>query len=218
MSRQTYRLLVAFLSFLLLATSSYPQEESAPPVELEGITLEEAVSLAISNSTEIRKTAVSIRDNETRLSEETVWNWLRPNLSLRTGYDVPEGEPRFSLGAGIDLRDVMGAGRRRIRTLQFSISEERKNLEALKASLGIKVKGAYREYRLAREKVDLLEETLRSDEKLLAEIEASGSKTELLLIRSIVNQDRLALLTARKELEGAETDLRVLLGSTPERP
>lgn len=196
-----------------LATLAHSEEEPAPkPVDLESMTIEEAVELAQGNSVEIRKTAISIRDNQTRLSEETLWSWLRPNLSLRGGFDIDTGEPRLGLGVGIDLKDVMGAGNKRIRTIKFSIDEERKNLKALKASVRIKVKAFYREYMVAREKVKTLEEALRNDETLLKTAETTGSNIEKLLARSMVNQDRVALITAGQELERAEMNLRELLG------
>lgn len=212
-----YKSLAICLSIFLLAVSAYSGDKPAFPSQaaLESITVEEALSLALAHSVEMRKAAVSIRDDETRLAEEHVWNWLSPNLSLRGGVDVDTGEPAFSLGVGVDLRDIMGAGNKRIRTLKFSISEERKNLEAIKASVTIKVTSAYKSYKAAGEKVKALEETLTNDEKLLSEMEAGSSKTERLLVRSMLNQDKLAMITARQELDMAEANLRELLGLTP---
>lgn len=209
-----YKSLATCLLVFLLTASAYSEDKPAFPSQatLESITVEEALSLALAHSVEMRKTVVSIRDDETRLAEEHAWNWLSPNLSLRGGVDVDTGEPAFSLGVGIDLKDIMGAGNKRIRTLKFSINEERKNLEAIKASVTIKVTSAYKSYKAAREKVKALEETLKNDEKLLSEMEASGSRTEKLLIRSMVNQDKVALITARQELDMAEANLRELLG------
>lgn len=212
-----YKSLVICLSIFALTTSAYSEDKPTFPsqVAFESIPVEEALSLALAHSVEMRKTVVSIRDDETRLAEEHAWNWLSPNLSLRGGVDVDTGEPAFSLGVGVDLRDIMGAGNKRIRTLKFSISEERKNLEAIKASVTIKVTSAYKSYKAAGEKIKALEETLKNDEKLLSEMEAGSSKTERLLIRSMINQDKLAMITARQELEVAEANLRDILGLTP---
>lgn len=209
-----YKSFIISLFAFLLTASAYSEDKPSflPRTTLENITIEEALSLALSHSIDMRKTAVSIRDNETSLSEENAWKWLSPNLSLRGGVDVDTGEPAFSLGVGVDLKDIMGAGNKRIRTLKFSINEERKNLEAIKASVTIKVTSAYKSYKTAIEKVRTLEETLKDDEKLLSEMEAGGSRTERLLIRSIVNQDKVALITARQELDMAEANLRELLG------
>lgn len=206
----------AILLFLCLANLSYSEESPAPqpPVDLESISIEDAVKLALANSVEIRKTVVSIRDNETKLSEETVWSWLRPNLSLRGGFDIDTGEPRVGLGVGIDLKDVMGGGNKRIRTLNFSIGEGRKSLDSLKAAIRIRVTAAYKDYNLSKEKLRGIEEALKTDEALLKAAEGTGSKLERLLTRSMVNQNRMALITAQQEINRAETNLRELLGIT----
>lgn len=208
--------------FLLSLTAyAYPQSESpstslsASGVDIDNITIEEATSLALANSVEIRKTAVIIRDDETRLSEETALKWLSPNLSLRGGVDVETGQPQLSVGVGLDLKDIMGAGRKRIKTIKFSISEEKKNLDSIKAAITIRVMGGYNGYRSAREKLRTLEEILQNDERLISELEAKGSQVERLLIRSMVNQDKLSLITARQELETAAINLRELLGLMP---
>lgn len=212
-----YKSFITCLFVFLLTASAYSEDKPSSPSEttLENITVKEALSLAMAHSIEMRKTTVGIRDNETRLAEEHVWNWLSPNLSLRGGIDMDTGEPAFSLGIGIDLRNIMGAGNKRIRTLKFSINEERKNLEAIKASVTIKATSAYKIYKAAIEKVKALEETLKNDEKLLVEMEAGSPNTERLLIRSMLNQDKVALITARQELDMAEANLRNILGLTP---
>ena len=210
------KIIKTFLFILCLANLSYSEESPAtqPPVDLESISIEEAVKLALANSVEIMKTAVSIRDNEAKLSEETVWSWLSPNLSLRGGFDVDTGEPRLGLGVGIDLRDVMGRGNKRIRSLNFSIGEGRKSLDSLKAAIRIRVTAGYKEYNLSKEKLRGIEEALKTDEALLRAAEDTGSKLERLLTRSMVNQNRMALITAQQELNRAETNLRELLGIT----
>ncbi len=210
------KIIKTFLFILCLANLSYSEGRPGPEalVNLETMDIEKAVELALANSVEIRKTAVSIRDNETRLSEETVWNWLKPNLSLRGGFDIDTGEPRLGLGIGVDLKDVMGGGDKRIRTLNFSISEGRKSLDSLRAAIRIRVTAAYKEYNLSKEKLRGIEEALKTDEALLKAAEGTGSKLERLLTRSMVNQDRLAIITAQQELNRAETSLRELLGIT----
>lgn len=212
-----YKSFTVCLSVIFLTAYAYSEEKATyiPGADLEKITVEEAISLALAHSVEMRKTAVGIKDDETRLSEETIWNWLSPNLSLRGGVDTETGEPKLSLGVGIDLKDIMGAGNKRIRTLKFSISEEMKNLEAIKASVTIKTTSAYKNYNTAREKVKTLEDILQNDEKLLSEMENKGSKTEMLLVRSMLNQDKLALITARQELDMAQANLRDTLGLAP---
>lgn len=205
------------LFFMTLAASAYPLDEPALShgINLEKITLEEALSLAISNSVEITRATLTIKDDETRLLEETVWNWLRPNVSVRGGVDTETGQPQLSIGGGVDLRDVMGAGKKRIKAIKFSISEEKRSLETIKASIKIKVTGAYQEYRSAKEKLKALETALQDDENAFRMLESTGSEVEKLLIRSIINQDKLALITARQELFRIETALRELLAITP---
>lgn len=212
-----YKVLAICFFLFILTTSAYPEERSPShsQTDLKSIILKEAIPLALAHSIEIRKTTINIRDNETTLSEENVWNWLRPNLSLRGGVDIETGEPAFSLGVGVDLKDIMGIGNKRIRALKFSITEERKNLEAIKAAIAIRVTSAYEGYKIAVEKVKTLEETLQNDERLLSEIEAGGSRTEKLLFRSMINQNKVALITAKQELYTAEASLRELLGLVP---
>lgn len=207
----------AILLFLCLANLSYSEESPAPQphITLKSMTLENAINLAEANSVEIRKTSVSIRDYETKLDEETVWSWLQPNLSLKGGFDMDSGEPKVGLGVGIDLRDVMGRGKKRRRTLHYSVDEGRKSLDSLKASIRIKVTAGYKEYNLSKKKLKGIEEALKTDEALLKAAEDTGSNVERLLTRSMVNQDRLALITAQQELSRAETSLRELLGLTP---
>ncbi|MDO8444512.1 MAG: TolC family protein [Deltaproteobacteria bacterium] len=211
------KIIKAILLSLCLINLSYSEETPAPQpaVTLKRMTLEDAVELAVANSVEIRKAAVSIRDYETKLSEETVWNWLQPNLSLKGGFDTETFEPRVGLGIGIDLRDVMGRGKKRRRTLNYSVEEGRKSLDSLKAAIRIKVTAGYKEYNLSKKKLKGIQETLKTDEALLKAAEDTGSNLERLLTRSMVNQDRLALITAQLELSRVETSLRELLGLTP---
>ncbi|MFZ3090513.1 MAG: TolC family protein [Nitrospirota bacterium] len=210
--------LLLILLFHLLAFGLQPsfakshEDPLRPPVDLETISLDEAVSIALENSYTLRESEDEIKRIKNRRGEETLWNWLRPNVSLRGGWNTEENVPDVSVGASVDLRDIMGAGKKRISNLELDmrLAEAKKN--KIRSSIVNNIKRLYRDYQLAKEKVKLMEEMVAQSDELKGILEKGikegKARTEtILVIAFTLNQSRMNLISARQDLTKAEMQL-----------
>ena len=113
--------ILIFTIFTLQWSEATADDALRPPVDLETLALDEAVSIALENSYTLRESEDELKRIKNRRGEETLWNWLRPNVSLRGGWNTEENVPDVSVGASVDLRDIMGAGKKRISNLELDM-------------------------------------------------------------------------------------------------
>lgn len=204
--------ILIFTIFTLQWSEAADNDALRPPVDLETLALDEAVSIALENSYTLRESEDELKRIKNRRGEETLWNWLRPNVSLRGGWDTEKNAPEVSLGGSVDLRDIMGAGKKRVLNLELDLrlAEAKKN--KIRSSIVNNIKRLYRDYQLAKEKVKLMEEmVVQSDElKGILEkgIKEGKARTEtILVIAFTLNQNRMNLISARQDLTRAEMQL-----------
>lgn len=210
---------VVALLFLLLSSDLKPVFGEGPNdmIDLDAITLREAIDIALRQSPAVREAEVAQNRDETRLGQETWWFWLKPNVSFKVGYDDEDGRPTFSSSGNIDFRDFLYEGKRRVDIINLDLNESRERVFNIKNIITARVTNAYNDYRLATEKVMRYEEWIKESKELqerLEELSHRGNLDSMFLfiLRYLVNQDNVNLITARQDLLRTETNFREALG------
>ncbi len=188
------------------------EKKAEMQIDIDSLSVNEAINIAIENSYTLREAEDEIKRIRNKIGEETMWNWLRPNVSLRGGWNTEENVPDVSVGASVDLRDIMGAGKKRISNLELDmrLAEAKKN--KIRSSIVNNIKRLYRDYQLAKEKVKLMEEMVAQSDELKGILEKGikegKARTEtILVIAFTLNQSRMNLISARQDLTKAEMQL-----------
>lgn len=190
----------------------YAEKETVPPVDLDTLSVDEAVAIALKNSYTLREAEDEIKRIKNKIGEETVWNWLRPNVSLKGGYDTEENRPEVSVSGGVDLRDIMGAGKKRVENLYLELKLLDAKIEKIKNSIANTVKRAYQDYQLSKEKVRIMEELILQGDELKGILEQGIKEGKLkadtiLVIGFTLNQSRMNLIIAKQDMLKAQMQL-----------
>ncbi len=209
---------IAFL-FLFLSSNFQLAFGEGPNnmIDLDTITLQEAIDIALRRSPAVRQAEVAQSRDETRLGQETWWFWLKPNLSFRVGYDDEDGRPFFSSSGNVDFRDFLYEGKRRIDIINLDLDESKERVFNIKNIIIARVTNAYNDYRLAKEKIMLYEEWVKQSKELQERLQKLSDKGSLdpmflFILRYLVNQDNVNLIAARQDLLRTETNFREALG------
>lgn len=210
---------VIVLVVLLFSANLKPVLGEGPNnmIDLEAITLQEAIDIALRQSPAVREAEVAQNRDETRLGQETWWFWLKPNLSFRVGYDDEDGRPTFSSSGNIDFRDFLYEGKRRVDIINLDLNESRERVLNIKNIIIAKVTNAFNDYHLAREKVMHYEEWIKESNGLQERLQESSRRGELdpmyvFILKYLSNQDNVNLIAARQDLLRTETSFREALG------
>ncbi len=198
--------------FILPPKIEEKEKKVEPQTDIDNLLINEAISIALENLVALREAEDEIKRTKNKLGEETVWNWLRPNVSLSTGWDKERGEPDVSVHAGVDLRDIMGAGKRRVANLRLDLELAEARLNKIKNSIVTTVKRVYQDYQLSKEKVKLMEEMAGQSDELKGILEKGIKegkvKTDtILVINFTLNQNRMNLIVAKQDMLRAQMQL-----------
>ncbi|MBI5042625.1 MAG: TolC family protein [Nitrospirae bacterium] len=188
------------------------EKKSETQIDIDSLSVNEAIIIALENSYSLRETEDEIRRIKNKIGEETVWNWLRPNVSLRGGWDKERGEPDVSVSAGVDLRDIMGAGKKRIANLRLDLALTEAKVAKIRNSIVTAVKRNYQDYQLSKEKVKLMEDMVTQSDELKGILEKGIKegrvKTDtVLVINFTLNQNRMNLIAAKQDMLRAQMQL-----------
>ncbi|MEK6678803.1 MAG: hypothetical protein AABY39_05240, partial [Nitrospirota bacterium] len=126
--------------FILPPKIEETEKKAEMPVDIDIISVNDAVAVALENSIALREAEDEIKRIKNKIGEETLWNWLRPNVSLSTGWDKERSEPDVSVNAGVDLRDILGAGKRRVANLRLDLELGDARKDKIKKSIFTVVK------------------------------------------------------------------------------
>ncbi len=198
--------------FILPPKIEETEKKAEMPVDIDIISVNDAVNIALENSLTLREAEDEIKRTKNKIGEETVWNWLRPNVSLRSGWDKERSEPDVSVGASVDLRDIMGAGKRRVATLHLDLKLAEAKRDKIKNSIFTVVKRLFSDYQLAKEKVKIMEEMAAQSDELKGILEKGIKegkvKTDtILVINFTLNQNRMNLIAAKQDMLRAQMQL-----------
>jgi outer membrane protein TolC len=198
--------------FILPPKIEEEEKKAETQVDIDSLSVNEAITIALENSLTLREAEDGIKRIRNKIGEETVWNWLRPSVSLRGGWNTEENEPEVSVGGSVDLRDIMGAGRKRIANLRLDLKLAEAKVNKIRNSIVANIKRLYRDYQLAKEKVKLMEEMVAQSDELKGMLEKGikegKARTEtILVIAFTLNQNKMNLITARQDLTRAEMQL-----------
>ena len=198
--------------FILPPNIEETEKKAEMPIDIDNISVNDAVNIALENSLALKEARDDIKRTKNKLGEETLWNWLRPNVSLSTGWDKERGEPDVSVHAGVDLRDILGAGKRRVANLRLDLELAEARLNKIRNSIVTTVKRMYQDYQLSKEKVKLMEDMVTQSDELKGILEKGIKegkvKTDtVLVINFTLNQNRMNLITAKQDLKRAQMQL-----------
>lgn len=198
--------------FILPPKIEEKEKNAETQVDIDSLSVNEAITIALENSLTLREAEDEIKRIRNKIGEETVWNWLRPSVSLRGGWNTEENEPEVSVGGSVDLRDIMGAGRKRIANLRLDLKLAEAKVNKIRNSIVANIKRLYRDYQLAKEKVKLMEEMVAQSDELKGMLERGikegKARTEtILVIAFTLNQNKMNLISARQDLTRAEMQL-----------
>lgn len=198
--------------FILPPKFEEKERKIEPQIDIDSLSINEAISIALENSLALREADDEIKRTKNKLGEETVWNWLRPNVSLRSGWDKERGEPDVSVGASVDLRDILGAGKRRVANLRLDLELAEAKKDKIKNSIFTAVKRLFSDYQLAKEKVKIMEDMVTQSDELKGILEKGIKegkvKTDtILVINFTLNQNRMNLIAAKQDMLRAQMQL-----------
>ena len=131
---------------------------------------------------------------------------------LRGGWNTEKNVPEVSVGAGVDLRDIMGAGKKRIANLQLDLKLVEAKIYKIKNSIAAAVRRAHQDYQLSKEKVKIMEEMVIQGDELKGILE-KGIKDgkvrtdTILVINFTLNQNRMNLIAAKQDMLRAQMQL-----------
>ncbi|MBI5182511.1 MAG: TolC family protein [Nitrospirae bacterium] len=185
------------------------EKKAEMPIDIDSLSINESIAIALENSYILREAEDEIKRIKNKIGEETVWNWLRPNLSLKGGYDTEENRPEVSVSGGVDLRDIMGAGKKRVANLNLELKLAVAKIYRIKNSIANTVKRAYYDYQLSKEKVRIMEELILQGDELKGILE-KGIKDgkvkadTILVISFTLNQNRMNLIAAKQDMIRAQ--------------
>ena len=129
------------------------EKKAEMQIDIDSLSVNEAINIAIENSYTLREAEDEIKRIRNKIGEETVWNWLRPNVSLGGGWNTEKNVPEVSVGAGVDLRDIMGAGKKRIANLQLDLKLVEAKIYKIKIPLLLLSEGHIKIISLARKRL-----------------------------------------------------------------
>ena len=198
--------------FILPPKIEEKEKKVEPQIDIDTLSINEAISIALENSIALREAEDEIKRTKNKLEEETLWNWLRPNVSLRSGWDRERGEPDVSVGASVDLRDIMGAGKRRVANFRLDLELAEAKRDKIKNSIFTVVKRLFSDYQLAKEKVKIMEDMVTQSDELKGILEKGIKegkvKTDtILVINFTLNQNRMNLIIAKQDMLRAQMQL-----------
>ncbi len=198
--------------FILPPKIEETEKKAELPIDIDSLSVKEAINIAIENSYILKEAEDEIKRIRNKIGEETVWNWLRPNVSLRGGWNAEENEPEVSVGGSVDLRDILGAGKKRIANLKLDLKLAESKVVKIRNSIATAVKRTYLDYQLAKEKVKLMEEMAAQSDELKGILEKGIKegkvKTDtVLVINFTLNQNRMNLIVAKQDMLRAQMQL-----------
>ena len=199
-------------NFILPPKIEETEKKAEMPVDIDIISVNDAVAVALENSIALREAEDEIKRIKNKIGEETLWNWLRPNVSLSTGWDKERSEPDVSVNAGVDLRDILGAGKRRVANLRLDLELAEARKDKIKKSIFTVVKRLFSDYQLAKEKVKIMEDLVTQSDELKGILEKGIKEGKvrtdtILVINFTLNQNRMNLIVAKQDMLRAQMQL-----------
>ena len=201
----------------LFVHASDKQPEPKQQLDIQMITLEDAVNYALKHSPQIRQAQITVALAELDLKKTRFWNWFVPNLTLHQGYDPALAQSRLGLGISFDINKILGGGRREGKQARLKLFDSEIYLKNVKQAVIASVTKSYYDAVIAKKNVEILEEQLENSLKLqhILKIKfesASATINQLLSVNETISRNRLELLKAKAEVKLTELNLKQQIG------
>jgi len=218
-NRQSVRLLaILFLMmFLIVNLQAAELPEQQIELDLETLTLDQAISYALEHSPAIKEAEITVALSELDLKQTKWWNWFIPNLTLHQGYNPVFQESKLGMGLSFDLNKILGGGFKESKRARLKLFNSEIYLKTIKDKVIADVTKSYYDYLIAKKNIEILEEQLENSVKLQEILKikfesASATINQLLSVNESISVNKLELLKAQAEVKLTELKLKQEIG------
>lgn len=182
-----------------------------------GLTLDEAITLALDHAPKLHDARVKVALAHLDVRATRWWTWLIPMVTAHQGYDFLSSQERAAVALSLDLSKFLGKGAREAEQAQLGLAQAERALEVARTEVVTEVTRAVFQLTSARAAIEVREDAVVHAVKLQA-LEAirfehgTGDLAPLLRAREALARARLELLTARHEARLAELALLRAIG------
>ena len=187
-----------------------------PGIDLEKLTLQEAISLALERSPEIRQAKLTVAIAQLDLRQTELRYLLIPDITLHGFKPRSPEEGRFGVALSLDLKGLLRNAYRH-RQSKLRLFNAQIYLENVKNRVIESVTRSYFDLIIARRRVELLRDQLQNSLKLqeLLRIRFEAGQVEIKQLLDAMENTanlRLELLRAEADLRLKELHLKQLIG------
>ena len=205
------------LVLLMLPLNLQADKPSAPPIDLETLTLDQAISYALKHSPEIKQAQLTVAIAQLDLKQTELKYWLIPDLTLHTYRPgASDLEPRFGVTVNFDLKKLL-TNTYRYKQNQLKLFDAQIYLTNVKNKVIASVTQNYFDMIIAKKKVEILQDQLQNNVKLqeLLRIKFESGQIQIKQLLDVIENTanlRLELLKAQADLKLKELHLKQVIG------
>jgi outer membrane protein TolC len=191
---------------------------AAPPaVDLDTLTLDQALALAREHAPRLQDARAKVALAQLDVQATRWWQWLVPSVTAQPGYDFLAGQERAALALSLDLSKLLGAGAREAERARIHFAQAERALATVEAEVVAEVTKAYFSLAELRATVPVREAAIAQTLKLqaLQAIRFEHGSTDLaplLDAQAALARARLELLRTQQAVRLAELELVRAIG------
>ncbi len=202
---------------LLLTVNLTAQQQQNTDLDLENLTLEDAITYALEHSPQIKEAEITVALAEIDLKQTKWFNWFVPSLTLHQGYNPAVAESRMGLGINFDLNQILGGGLNQGKKAKLKLFDAEIYLTTVKQQVIAAVTTSYYDYVIATKNLAILREQLANSVKLneILKLKFESGQApinQLLSVGENISQTKLSVLKAEAEIHLTQLKLKRELG------
>jgi outer membrane protein len=202
---------------MMLVVLASPSLAISPTVDVETLTLDEALALAREHAPKLQDARAKVALAQLDVQATRWWQWLVPSVTAQPGYDFLAGQERATLALSLDLSKLLGAGAREAEKARIHLVGAERALATAEAEVVAEVTKAYFALAELRATVPVREAAVAQALKLqaLQTIRFEHGSTDLaplLEAQASLARARLELLRTQQAVRLAELELLKAIG------